>query len=126
MQKYRMLDEDEIDFLNSRDPSTTKKYLPWAVEQLAKGSPPLELAVEIERFHKNLPRVVNKDIGSYKTLEALREAVDAALPKAEALKKAADKAKAKQETEVVMGDVWGDGRFFVIHPQTIVSSCHYG
>lgn len=124
--KYSRLDEDEIDMLNARDPSPTKKYLPWAVEQLSKGSPPIELAVEIERFHKNLPRVGNKDIGSYKSLEALREAVDEALPTTEALKKVEDRAKAKQETEVVIDDVWGDQRFFVLHPQSVVASCHYG
>ena len=124
--KYSRLDEDEIDMLNDRDPSPTKKYLPWAVEQLAKGSPPVELAREIERFHKNLPRVTNKDIGSYKTLDALREAVDAALPKAEAVKKAEDKAKAKEQSEVVIDDVWGDQRFFVLHPKSMVASCHYG
>ena len=73
------------------------------------------IARVVEDFHRLLPRIKNKDINSYKTLNSLKEVVDEALA-AEEEKKVAKQAK----------KVYEDDTAVIYAPFTVQASCKYG
>ena len=94
LKKYSTLPRTLIDLLSEKDPSKRNKYLMWAAKQLNSEvqeyqtrtdrlgnevdhdtfeSTALQIASMVEKFHKNVQRLKNKDLNSYKTLTDLEK-----------------------------------------------------
>lgn len=121
IKKYGEEHKELIEMLSSVDPSGNNKYLDWMVKTALgqnqdENIPSADIiARTIEDFHRLLPRIKNKDINSYKTLNSLKEVVDVALA-AEEEKKVAKQAK----------KVYEDDTAVIYAPFTVQASCKYG
>ena len=87
IKKYGEEHTELIQLLSGVDPSGNNKYLDWMVKtSLGKNDdtqvPPSDMVARVvDNFHKQLARIKNKDINSYKNLNDLEAAVDIALQK---------------------------------------------
>jgi hypothetical protein len=88
-QQYPKID---VEYVASKDPSKNNKYLPWMMKQLDLGSDEEKVYSLIAIFHKNVQRLKNKDINSYRSIEDL-EAVLSNLGKSNREKRAEVKAE---------------------------------
>ena len=140
-----------IDRLANLDPSKNNKYLMWMTKQLAAeldkhvegplGRDPeavkdfdpqdeffvelfnhvIEIGDEIAEFHKNIQRIKNKDINSYKSLDDLRS-VNKELGFSQRQKKKGEKMKALEDVEVLI-----DNDYFVLaRPYTVDAAAILG
>jgi len=121
IKKYGEEHEDLIDMLSSEDPSGNNKYLDWMVKTALGQNqddqiPTADLIIRtVNDFHKQLARIKNKDINSYKTLKDLKVVVDEALAKEE------EKRVAKQAKKIFENDT-----AVIYVPFTVQASCKYG
>ena len=110
--------ENEIRKLNTSDPSGKSKYLPWMVDRLTKDREAAEdILATVKNFHTNLQRLKEKDIGKYKTLDSLRDALGNL------------GATSKEKREESRGDyskIYEDDRWLVVQPKSESSSCYWG
>lgn len=122
IRKYGEENIDLINKLSQEDPSGNNKYLGWmtkaalgkleVVEDILNADSIVRL---VNGFHKNLPRIKNKDINSYESIFEFKAVVD------EAEKKAEEKKFAKQAKKV-----YEDDEVVVFAPFTVQASCKYG
>lgn len=109
--------EAEIRSLNDKDPSKTKKYLPWGVKQLLRGESVDDVASVIKDYNANIAKLEVKDINKYATLSSLKEDL-------------AKLAPSKKETaKQVKGNIkvfLDDDRWLLARPLTVEASCFYG
>lgn len=121
IKKYGEEHVELIDMLSSVDPSGNNKYLDWMVKtalgQNQDDPTPTadKIAKVVQDFHKQLARIKNKDINSYKKLIDLEEVVKEALAKEE------EKKVAKQAKKI-----YEDDTAVVYAPFTVQASCKYG
>lgn len=121
IKKYGEEHEKLINTLSQDDPSGNNKYLDWMVKTALgknqdKSIPTVDAILRIVTgFHKQLARIKNKDINSYKELIDLKDVVD------EAEKAAEEKKIAKQAKKVFEND-----EAVIYAPFTVQASCKYG
>ena len=121
IKKYGEEHTELIDMLSSEDPSGNNKYLDWMVKTALGQNqddqiPTADLIIRtVNDFHKQLARIKNKDINSYKTLKDLKVVVDEALAKEE------EKKVAKQAKKIFEND-----KVVIYAPFTWEASCKYG
>lgn len=121
IKKYGEEHTELINMLSDEDPSGNNKYLNWMVKTALGQNqddqiPTTGLIIRtVNNFHKQLARIKNKDINSYKTLNDLKKAVDEALAKEE------EKRIAKQAKKV-----FEDDKVVIYAPFTWEASCKYG
>jgi len=121
IKKYGEEHTELIDMLSSEDPSGNNKYLDWMVKTALGQNqdeqiPTADLIIRtVNDFHKQLARIKNKDINSYKTLNDLKVVVDEALAKEE------EKRVAKQAKKIFENDT-----AVIYVPFTVQASCKYG
>ena len=112
---------DLVNLLSDVDPSGNNKYLNWMLKTaLGKNKdediPTADtVARVVSDFHRNLQRINNKDINSYKTLVDLKIVVDSAL-------------KAEKDVRVSKeaGKIYEDEDVVIMAPFTVEASCKYG
>lgn len=121
IKKYGEDKENLITTLSQADPSGNNKYLDW-MAKTALGQnqdddiPTVDYILRVvDGFHKQLARIKNKDINSYKKIVDLQAVVDEA-KKAEEEKKVAKQAK----------KVYEDDTAIIYAPFTVQASCKYG
>lgn len=114
-EKYPNLDVQEI---SENDPSSTKKYLSWMCKQLSLGASKNDLYPTIKSFDKNLARIQNKDINSYKTTKELEDVIKS-LP---------EKSKTKQKEEIKgkAPKIYEDDKCLIVRPDDKNSCMVYG
>tara|TARA_R110000803_G_scaffold20502_2_gene52688 strand:+ start:946 stop:2364 length:1419 start_codon:yes stop_codon:yes gene_type:complete len=121
IKKYGEEHTELIQLLSGVDPSGNNKYLDWMVKtSLGKNDdtqvPPSDMVARVvDNFHKQLARIKNKDINSYKNLNDLEAAVDIALQKEK------EKLVSKQAKKV-----FEDEDIVIYAPMTVEASCKYG
>ena len=121
IKKYGEEHEGLITTLSQADPSGNNKYLDWMIKTaLGKSQdnniPTVDYIVRVVGdFHKQLARIKNKDINSYKSIAELNAVVDEAKAKEE------EKKVAKQAKKV-----YEDDTIVVYAPFTVQASCKYG
>ncbi len=121
IKKYGEEHERLINALSQSDPSGNNKYLDWMVKTALgqnqdESIPSTDLILRvIDGFHKQLARIKNKDINSYKKIMDLKAVVD------EAKKKEEEKKIAKQAKKVFEND-----EAVIFAPFTVQASCKYG
>lgn len=121
IKKYGEEHTELINLLSDVDPSGNNKYLNWMVKTaLGKNKDDQiptadKIASVVIDFHKQLARIKNKDINSYKKLSDLEDVVNEAIAKEEE-KKFAKQAKKIYEDDTVV----------VYAPFTVQASCRYG
>ena len=121
IKKYGEEHERLINALSQSDPSGNNKYLDWMVKTALgqnqdESIPSTDLILRvIDDFHKQLARIKNKDINSYKKIMDLKAVVD------EAKKKEEEKKIAKQAKKVFEND-----EAVIFAPFTVQASCKYG
>jgi hypothetical protein len=109
--------ETGIDNLSKNDPSGNNKYLAWMVKLvLEQGAVPKHVIDAVNYFHNNVVRFEQKDLGQYKTLKELLDAVE----------KAKAKISKKELKETGVEKIYDDEIVTVVHPKTHASSCKYG
>jgi hypothetical protein len=113
---------DDIQKLNDEDPSSSKKYLPWAVKRLLDGDKVDELVEAINKFDQFSNKLEKKDIFQYRKLKELQDAVEEA--------EKAEKSDVKKQTSVFIRKnadyLYNDDEFLLVHPKVKKASCHYG
>lgn len=110
--------EDEIRVLSDGDPSKKGKYLDWCVKQLKSGAKLEDLAPTIEAFHESQARLQKRDIGQYKSLKELENAIKD-LPES----KTKEKARVKQEGAKKM---WENDTHVLFRIETKDACIQYG
>ena len=140
-KKYPDIGEEIITALSVGDPSGKNKYLMWMAKQLhtqlSKARPTFravppgtpityssiirEIVEEVEKFHKNIQRLKDKDLNSYKTLEDLKSA-NSALGFTDKQKRR----KARETAQEGSYIVFENDDFFMVRPTTERASCYYG
>lgn len=122
IKKYGEEHEKLINAISNADPSGNNKYLDWTVKTaLGKLNPDEDiLSLDsilrlVNDFHKQLARLKNKDINSYKSVFDLKDVVDEAKAKEE------EKRISKQAKKVFEND-----DVVVYAPFTKEASCKYG
>lgn len=140
-----------VDRLANLDPSPNNKYLMWMTKQLAAeldkhvegplGRDPeavkdfnpqdeffvelfnhaIKIGDEIAEFHKNIQRVKNKDINSYKNLNDLAS-VNKELGFSKRQKKKGEKMKALEDVEVLIENDY----FVLARPNSVEAAAHLG
>lgn len=113
--------EEEIDEASQSDPTPNKKYIEWAAKQIAAGEDVEDVIGAFTEFHDNLPRIANKDIYQYKTVQDVLTALES-LGSSKAADKAAKRTKAKKDAVYM----YSDDNYIVLHPLSMEASCHYG
>jgi hypothetical protein len=139
IKKYPNLEARHIDRLSGYDPSKNNKYLMWMAKQLNDYSESMkatekpdrgfnelynhaiEIRDEVEKFHKNIQRIKEKDINSYKEFEDL-EKVNKELGFSQRQKRKKERASAMAGSDIVLED----DNFFMVRPSTEEASCYYG
>ena len=82
INKYGEQYTDLVDMFVDVDPSGNNKYLDWMVKMaIGKGTdqdiPTADLVARlVADFHRNLARIKNTDINSYKSYQELKDVVD--------------------------------------------------
>lgn len=121
INKYGEEHVELIDMLSNVDPSGNNKYLDWMIKtSLGQNQdeqiPTADIIVKVvQDFHKQLQRIKNKDINSYKKLSDLQAVVD------EAISKETEKNVAKQAKKI-----YEDDTAVIYVPFTVEASCKYG
>ena len=137
-----------IDRLASLDPSKNNKYLMWMAKQLnfkmqdniriaGDDAPPegnaqdayfadlfnytIRIGEAMEEFHKNVQRLKNRDINSYKTLKDVEDA-NAELGFSKRQKRKGEKVKALEDTEIVFENDY----FYIARPYTVEAAAELG
>ena len=80
-----------------------------------------EIVEEVEKFHKNIQRLKDKDLNSYKTLEDLKSA-NSALGFTDKQKRR----KARETAQEGSNIIFENDDFFMVRPTTERASCYYG
>ena len=80
-----------------------------------------EIVEEVEKFHKNIQRLKDKDLNSYKTLEDLKSA-NSALGFTDKQKRR----KARETAQEGSNIIFENDDFFMVRPLTEEASCYYG
>ena len=80
-----------------------------------------EIGEAVEEFHKNIQRIKNKDINSYKTLEDLQK-VNKELGFSQRQKKKGQKMKALEDTEILIDNDY----FYIARPYTVEAAAELG
>lgn len=124
--------EEEIDLLAESDPTPTKKYLDWSVRLLLKQAEGgvfdtaardfvQDIVDMVARYHEALPRLEgrDRDIGSFKSLDDMEDAV----LKAESKETKGDTKKKARKGGIVL---YEDKRWMLVHPVTMDGSIYYG
>ena len=114
---------NDIQVLNSNDPSPTKKYLQWAVKQLVTGKSKTNDLIDVMKdFHKYGSRLAKKDINAwnfqelYNTLDDIRR--DGIEP---------SKRQAKIQVKSAGAErIYEDSQCVVLHIKDKASACFYG
>jgi len=110
-----------VDMFVEVDPSGNNKYLEWMVKTaLGKNqddSIPMadNIAKVVTDFHRNLSRISNKDINSYRSLNDLESVVT------DALNKEKEKRVSKEAAKI-----YEKGGVIIYAPFTVEASCKYG
>jgi hypothetical protein len=121
IKKYGEEHSELVNMLSDVDPSGNNKYLDWMVKtSLGQNQdeqiPSTDIIIRtVNDFHKQLTRIKNKDINSYKKIVDLKAVVDEA-KKAEEEKNIAKQAK----------KVYEDDTAVIYAPFTVQASCKYG
>lgn len=121
IKKYGEEHSDLINLLSNVDPSGNNKYLAWMVKTALglnkdENIPTADtIARVVVDFHRNIQRITNKDINSYKTLVDLKTVVDSAL-------KAEKDVRVSKEAD----KVYEDNEVVIMAPFTVEASCKYG
>jgi len=121
IKKYGEDHTDLIDMFVEVDPSGNNKYLEWMVKTaLGKNQDdriPMadDIAKTVVDFHRNLTRISNKDINSYKSLNELKSVVE------DALAKEKEKRISKEAAQI-----YKEGGVVIYAPFTVEASCKYG
>lgn len=119
-----LLAENKIDDLKRKfpnmpiesivDPTSTKKYVPWAVKQLRSGVSLDDVNSAIEMFHKNVKRLTKRDITSYSSLDDVESAI---------------RSLARSRSDVKRHDVtklYDDGTVMMCHVDSHAAAKMYG
>lgn len=121
IKKYGEDHTELVDMFVDVDPSGNNKYLDWMVKTaLGKNQDdriPMadDIAKTVVDFHRNLARVSNKDINSYKSLNDLKSVVEDALVKEKEKRISKEAAK-----------IYEKGGVVIYAPFTVEASCKYG
>ena len=121
IKKYGEEHSELVNMLSDVDPSGNNKYLDWMVKTALGQNQDDQIptadtvARVVQDFHKQLTRIKNKDINSYKKLVDLKKVVDEAIAKQE------EKNIAKQAKKV-----YEDDTAVIYAPFTVQASCKYG
>ena len=142
LKKYSTLPRTLIDLLSEKDPSKRNKYLMWAAKQLNSEvqeyqtrtdrlgnevdhdtfeSTALQIASMVEKFHKNVQRLKNKDLNSYKTLTDLEKTISDL-----GLSARKQKSKKREEAQANSTNIEETDQFWMIRPDSKEASCYYG
>ena len=109
----------DVRSLSVADPSSTKKYLPWMIKQVAVGVDEEEVSRLVKAFDANAQRLSKKDINAYVNVDDLGAAL-AALP---------EKSRTKEKRsikETGSAKVYEDADQVVIRPDTKAAVQQYG
>jgi len=90
-KKYKNISSDEIEEIYALDPSKTKKYSNWMIQQFVNGYPLKEIHSTIIEFEKKQKVLPEQDIEKYKTLDMLKTTLSNVSSKSE------EKRKVKKE-----------------------------
>lgn len=108
----------DVDALAAGQPAgSNNKYLQWSARQVAAGASAAIVLASLQEFHDQRSRMQKKDINQYTSVDELQTA----LPKREK-----SKAQAKQAMKGGADQIFDDGRFIVVRPNTQSASCVYG
>lgn len=67
--------EVDVEYVATRDPSPTKKYLEWMLKQIEKDHSEEDLVPTVQYFHRNIQKFPQKDINQYADLKDLENEV---------------------------------------------------
>ena len=121
IKKYGEDHTELVDMFVEVDPSGNNKYLEWMVKTaLGKNQDdrtPMadNIAKVVTDFHRNLSRITNKDINSYRSLNDLESVVT------DALNKEKEKRVSKEAAKI-----YEKGGVIIYAPFTVEASCKYG
>jgi hypothetical protein len=121
IKKYGEDHTELVDMFVEVDPSGNNKYLEWMVKTaLGKNQDdrtPMadNIAKVVTDFHRNLSRISNKDINSYRSLNDLESVVT------DALNKEKEKRVSKEAAKI-----YEKGGVIIYAPFTVEASCKYG
>lgn len=121
IKKYGEDHTELVDMFVEVDPSGNNKYLEWMVKTaLGKNQDdrtPMadNIAKVVTDFHRNLSRISNKDINSYRSLNDLESVVT------DALNKEKEKRVSKEAAKI-----YDKGGVIIYAPFTVEASCKYG
>lgn len=121
IKKYGEEHTDLVNLLSDVDPSGNNKYLNWMVKMsLGLGAGDFiptadNVARQISIFHRNLQRIKNKDINSYKDFQDFMDVVAEALVAEEDVRVSKEADKIYEDKDVV-----------IMAPFTVEASCKYG
>lgn len=116
IKKYGEENTELIEYISNSDPSGNNKYLDWMVKTTLDSVVGADAILKtVTDFHRLLPRMKNKDINSYNSLDELLTVVEEAA-QAEEEKKVAKQAKKIFENDTAV----------IYVPFTVQASCKYG
>ena len=111
--------EEDLKVINSEDKTPTKKYLDWGLSRLVAGDSVEDIVATMMSFEKSLPRLSEKDIKKYKTLEDISKAIEDIESKPSAR---GTKRKGKHSAEIL----FEDDNWLLLHPLNRTSAIYYG
>lgn len=119
---------DIIDhFANNADPTSNKSHTQWILKQYQRGNIRQEdyprIRQSLSDFEKHKKNLVNKDIGSYKSLSDLEDAVEPHLGKEEPLSKKQESKRIKEEGSEI---IHSSPNLVVRKLKTKEAACRYG
>ncbi len=113
--------KNQIKYLSDNDPTGNNKYLDYAVKVLvSKQALEPEIADVIKLFHKNIHKLENKDINSYKNFTELRDLLFEVDDK---------KSKTQEKKDIKQGGterIYEDEQCIVLLIKDKDAACHYG
>jgi len=121
IKKYGEEHTDLVNLLSNVDPSGNNKYLNWMVKMsLGLGAGDFiptadNVARQISIFRRNLQRIKNKDINSYKDFQDFMDVIAEALVAEEDVRVSKEADKVYENKDVV-----------IMAPFTVEASCKYG
>lgn len=112
---------NKIDELVSAIPAELHKYVPWAAKQMSKDESldPKTLADTLVDFDKNIQRIKDKNVDSYKTFDELKIVVDS-------ITSTQSKTQKKNVISSDVDKIYKSNKFLVIVPKSKEASCKYG
>src|SRR5271157_5512204 len=109
----------DVRALSASDPSSTKKYLVWMINQVKAGHDEEEVSATIKLFDANVQRLQQKDINSYADLDDLVSVLSSLPEKSKTKEKKAIKSEGSVK-------VYEDRDQVVIRPDTKPAVQQYG